>query len=223
MNVGDVIREARKRLRWSQIRLGKEVGVTRQSVSAWEKGEAFPSRENAPALAEKLSIPLAAISADPAQLNVEYFQSGTILTKRVPMLTWVEAGRGAEVVQSYAADNTHEFAEASFPVSKDSFALRVKGSSMEPEFRDGDVIIVDPTQSPSVGDFVVAELLPRGIEPGQGDPMLKEYRPRGRDNGGPAFDLVPLNSEYPTVTVNKANPGRIIGMVVESHRSHQRR
>lgn len=223
MEVADVIRRARKKLGWSQVRLGKETGTTRQSVSAWEKGKTLPSPENAPKVAEKLGIPLSSISADPSQLSVEFFETGAQTKRRVPMLSWVEAGLGAEVVASHAADAAHEFVDARFSVSKEAFALKVRGKSMEPELREGDIIVVDPLVIPVTGEFVVAELLPAGVEPGQGETTLKQYRPRRHDGAYPTFDLVPLNPDFPTVTVSKANPGRIIGTVVESTRNHRLR
>ncbi len=38
-----------------------------------------------------------------------------------------------------------------------NFALRVKGDSMESEFNDGDIIIVNPTAKAETGDYVVAK------------------------------------------------------------------
>lgn len=221
--VGAIIRRARKKREWSQIRLAQEVGVTRQSVSAWEKGDSLPSPDNAPTVATKLGIPLSAISADPSRHNVELLQNEAQSGRRVPMLSWVEAGLGAEVVAAYAFDAAHEFYDARFSVSSNAFALRVRGASMEPDFRDGDIIVVDPNVIPVSGEFVVVELLPNGAEAGQGEPVLKQYRPRNSDGGKAVFDLIPSNPEFPTITVNKANPGRIIGTVVESSRNHRLR
>ena len=52
---------------------------------------------------------------------------------------------------------------------------------------------------------------------------FKKYRARGSDaNGVAIFDLVPLNSDYATVTVSSSNPGTIIGTMME-HRRRRRR
>jgi SOS-response transcriptional repressor LexA len=85
---------------------------------------------------------------------------------------------------------------------------------MEPDFREGEKIVVDPALQPISGDFVVVEILAGNKVPGEGDIVFKQYRARGPE----AFDLVPLNADFPTVTVNAGNPGRIIGKVVEHHR-----
>lgn len=117
---------------------------------------------------------------------------------------------------SYAFDGSHESVEATYYVSDRSFALEVRGDSMEPEFREGDVIIVDPSISPDASHYVIAELLRSATEPGAGEITFKQYRPRGI-NG--IFDLVPLNPAYPTITVNGTNPGRVIGVVAEHKRN----
>lgn len=42
--------------------------------------------------------------------------------------------------------------------SSEPFALRVLGDSMEPEFKDGCVVIIDPDGSAESGKYVIAEL-----------------------------------------------------------------
>lgn len=76
--------------------------------------------------------------------------------------------------------------------------------------------------APSSGDFVVAELFKIGQRQGEGDTTFKQYKLRGMAGGTASFDLVPLNPEFDTISVNKARPGRIIGTIVE-HRRRLRR
>jgi len=38
------------------------------------------------------------------------------------------------------------------------FALKVSGVSMEPDFKDGDTILIDPARQPENGDYVVVRL-----------------------------------------------------------------
>ena len=51
------------------------------------------------------------------------------------------------------------------------FALEISGVSMEPEFHDGDYIVVDPDRTPSHNDFVI-------INTGE-EPMLRQYIKEG--------------------------------------------
>ncbi len=220
MDIARAITLAREAKGWSKNRLAKEVGVSRQTVGAWEKGDAAPSRARAPIVAFKLDIPLATIAGDPRNINVAILQPDGLNRRRVPIINWIDAGRGAQVASArYAFDGTQDYIESTYPASVNSFALEVVGDSMEPDFKAGEVIIIDPTVAPIANSFVVAELLPAGTEQGEGDCTFKQYRPREVRDGRQVFDLVPLNSEYQTITVNTANPGRIIGTLVE-HRRH---
>ena len=65
----------------------------------------------------------------------------------------------------------------------ESFALRVVGDSMAPEFPDGCVIIVDPGHAPKDGSYVIVEFA--------GDVF---FRRLGFD--GERRFLQPLNPEY---------------------------
>lgn len=98
-------------------------------------------------------------------------------------------------------------------VSAHAFALTVEGHSMEPEFRDGDEIIVDPDLAPRPGDFVVAK------RDADAAATFKKFRSRGNDRKRtPIIELVPLNEDYPSLRIAGDAPGRIIGTVVEHRR-----
>ncbi|MBL3591607.1 MAG: S24 family peptidase [gamma proteobacterium endosymbiont of Lamellibrachia anaximandri] len=88
---------------------------------------------------------------------------------------------------------------------------------MEPDFRPGDQIIVDPDVAPRSGEIVVAKM-------GHEEKItLKKYRARGTDeNGNEIFELVPLNHNYATLLVNADNPGRIIGTMMHYLRNMRR-
>ena len=63
------------------------------------------------------------------------------------------------------------------------YALRVVGDSMEPEFADGCVIIVDPGQAPRDGSYVIVEYA--------GDVFFRQYVIDGERRL-----LKPLNPKY---------------------------
>ena len=90
------------------------------------------------------------------------------------------------------------------------FACGYNGASMEPDYLDGDVIVADPDRSPELGCLVVARL-------GRTKEMIfREYRPRGTDDAGTEIiDLVPLNDDFPIITLDSKNPGGIVGTVIE--------
>jgi len=94
--------------------------------------------------------------------------------------------------------------------SKHTFALRIVGNSMEPEFKEGDIVIIDPDVKPSPGDYVVA----RNDEE---EATFKKYRPRGIINGQEIFELVPLNEDYAAMRSDQ-QPIQIIGTMMEHTR-----
>lgn len=86
---------------------------------------------------------------------------------------------------------------------------------MEPDFKEGDLLIVDPDEAPKAGDFVIAK---NGSE----EATFKKYRSRGEyDDGSPRFELVPLNDDHETLCTDHT-PISIIGVVVEHHRIFKR-
>ena len=52
MKFGDNLRNLRKAQKMSQEKLAEKVGVSRQSVSKWEIGDAYPEMNNILALCE---------------------------------------------------------------------------------------------------------------------------------------------------------------------------
>ena len=64
-------------------------------------------------------------------------------TRKVPLLNWVRVGQWHEASDAFQAGDADEWIESDV---KDAhvFALRVKGDSMEPEFNEGDIIVVNP-------------------------------------------------------------------------------
>lgn len=77
----------------------------------------------------------------------------------VPLVGWAQAGAGRFFTEDGMPSGA-SWDEIEFPESGPDkfFALEVSGDSMEPLYRDGDVLIVSPTASIRKGDRVVARL-----------------------------------------------------------------
>jgi SOS-response transcriptional repressor LexA len=132
----------------------------------------------------------------------------------VPLIDKVAAGHWTEITDPYEKGD----AESWIPVVRDigprAFALRIEGASMEPDFHDGDIIIVDPDLAPQPGRFVVARVDEDNAA------TFKRYREKGRDGRGrPIIELVPLNPDWPVMSISTAKGGRIVGVAVEHHRT----
>lgn len=134
--------------------------------------------------------------------------------RRIPVLSKIPAGGPREIVDAYLMGAGMEDITTDLDLSEHSFALEIEGESMEPDFKTGDKVIIDPSIQPRPGDFVVAKC--------NGDEgTFKKYRPRGLVNGVEVFELVPLNEDYPTVRSDEVECA-ILGTMVE-HRKYYRR
>lgn len=69
---------------------------------------------------------------------------GPNLSCRVPLISWTTAGHWGEVVDNFNPGDAEEWVPSPANVGDQSFALRIRGDSMEPTISDGDVVIVDP-------------------------------------------------------------------------------
>ena len=75
-----------------------------------------------------------------------------------PLISWVQAGSWSEIAGSFELGDARDLLPCPVHCSKDTFVLRVRGQSMEPRFRDGDLIFVDPHAPADNGRFVVVRL-----------------------------------------------------------------
>lgn len=131
----------------------------------------------------------------------------------VPVIDRVRAGQWSEVVDPHQPGDGSAWLYADMSVGPRSFALDIIGDSMEPLFREGDRIIVDPDIAPRPGDFVVAKLAD------ETEATFKEYEEVERAKGQiVAINLRPLNSRYPVLRLDRKNPGRIVGVMIEHRR-----
>lgn len=90
----------------------------------------------------------------------------------------------------------------------ESYALRVIGDSMEPEFNDGHIIIVDPGMPAADGAFVVVDY--------DGDTTLRQIKIDGTRR-----HLEPLNENYESVEIT--GPCHIRGVVIQRATPGRRR
>ena len=108
------------------------------------------------------------------------------VTRGVPLLGFAEAGAGG-----YFDDGGYPVGEGwdeiAFPAVSDehAYALEVSGQSMEPAYRDGDVILISPAAPIRRGDRVV-------VRTRSGEVMAKELKRRTAKS----IELRSLNPEH---------------------------
>ena len=136
-------------------------------------------------------------------------------TKRVPLISYVQAGSWREAIDNYPPGQGSEWLLTDLQLSGNAFALEIRGDSMLPDFMPNDRVIIDPAVVPQPGDFVVAKNAEEGA-------TFKKYRPRGIGaDGREIIELTPLNPDYPVMR-SDVTPIHIIGTMIE-HRRYRRR
>jgi phage repressor protein C with HTH and peptisase S24 domain len=121
---------------------------------------------------------------------IEQTESGAD-ARAVPLIGFAEAGAGG-----YFDDGGFPAGEGwdeiAFPALSDehAYALEVSGHSMEPAYRDGDVIVVSPAAPIRRGDRVV-------VRTKDGEVMAKELKRRTPKS----IELKSLNAEHPDRTL----------------------
>jgi len=125
--------------------------------------------------------------------------AGPDLVGMAPVISWVQAGAHREAI---ASSDAEEWVKTTVTVRPGStFALRVKGDSMEPVFPSGVIIVVEQDFDPQPGDYVIASN-------GNNEATFKQLV---RDGGD--LYLKPLNDRYPVKPLGAA---KIVGVVRES-------
>lgn len=157
--------------------------ISDRAVNKWLKGETMPDRANMVAIAKlfDLSYDWLASGADSKKPSIDdlrreieriensgVFSDDDMLRIKdviavsmpvndVPLISWVAAGSWTGVEPVTLADATAYYPRPK-NLSKDGFALKVRGRSMWPDFKPGEIIFVEPNVSVwglNDGDLVV--------------------------------------------------------------------
>lgn len=207
--LGTRLRTLRKQRKLTQGQLGKALGVSDVSVGYWERDLNVPGGKSLTRLANYLGVTESFLlygQEDDANVG-----PAPVIARQIPIISYVQAGAWSPECDARNLDGTVEYVLTTELHSYSTFALKVKGKSMEPEFVEGDVIIVDPELRPGPGDYVVAKN-------GSDEATFKKYRARGiSENGEEIFELIPLNEDY-AVRNSAKEKISIIGVVVEHRR-----
>lgn len=213
MSIGRRIAQARKEASLSQQAVADRFAISRAAVAQWESGDTHPGMTKLEGLAQVLGVRLEWLATGKGAKRGGETAAPTAEDQRAaPLLSWELSSSWADraVPPSIAYPSLVTRVET----GARAFALAIDDESMSPEFTPGDHVIVDPDVLPQAGDFVVA----RAAE--DDAPALRLYRALDR-SGGEAVELVPLNAAWPTRLIDKRQPGRIVGTMVE-HRRYRR-
>lgn len=143
--------------------IAAECGVSNSAVSQWLAGSSKTMKpENLYALAEATGFlpKWLALGEGPKKKPEPNVIAGPDLTAKVPLISWVQAGNWQEI-NLYQPVETYYYCPV--PHSEHTFALKVRGASMEnphsrKSFFDGDIIFVDPEKCADHNSLVVVKL-----------------------------------------------------------------
>jgi transcriptional regulator with XRE-family HTH domain len=141
---GEIIRRKREEQGWSQAQLGNRVGISQPAIKKIEAGDSRHSKF-LPKIAQVLAIPLSDLDLSLSGVvpAPEAMPAGRILGERdFPVHASAEGGPGQIIVSHEAVDFMAR--PGKLIHVRDSYGLLITGTSMEPEYRQGDTALVNP-------------------------------------------------------------------------------
>jgi len=206
MTVGEFLRARRLGLGISAKELAQRAGVSDAHILFIEKGKRRPTFDVLVRVMAGLGVAMDEFLRETGYMdvNIEPVRAGR--ANKVPVVSWVVAGKWKEVCDAFEPGDADEWIESDVR-GRNVFALRVIGDSMEPEFKEGEVIIVNPHIEAGPGDFIV-------VKNKAGEATFKQLR-----KSGPKWLLHPLNPKYQDQEVKKGD-FNIIGKVVKKEKRY---
>lgn len=157
MSIGQNIRRLRESHGMNQIQLAEIAGVTDKAVSTWENDLKIPRMGAIQRIADYFGLMKSDIIEDePVWARPEREPPSV---ERIPVVGRVVAGIPTEAVEDVVDWEEIPYAQAR---RGDYIGLKVKGTSMEPRFLDGDTVIV--RRQPDVESGEIAIVFVNGDE-----------------------------------------------------------
>ena len=194
------LKNARKAKGFTQEKLASLVSVSRQAYSSYETGTRDPDTRTLSQIAINLDV-----SVD--YLLGKVTQSQTESNRMIPLLGSVPAGVPIEAIE-----DVEEYIDIypRFVKHGELFALRVQGDSMEPDLRNGDIVIIEKQEFVENGDVAVVRVNGEDV-------TLKRVKVSTK-----GLMLIPSNPAYDPVFFDSDQvatlPVTIIGKVIEIRR-----
>ena len=205
MDIGKVIRDARKAKGWTLDELSHRVETDSGNLSRLERGKQFASKELLGRIMNVLGIELAKIQ-DAGMSNVQMALQPSRGSKEYPLISWVIAGEWAESCDTFHPGDADTWLASTENAGEHGFWLDVRGDSMtcagNPSFPEGSRILVMPEADLISGKYYVVKLE-------NGESTFKQYI----EDAGNKY-LRPLNPSYRTIEVE--GPFKVIGRVIDT-------
>jgi len=148
----------------TQMEVARRIGISKSAVSQWESGTSLDIRPNNLRLLAKILNKSMEwlVDGGPEEGLLSYAPKC-----RLPVLQSEEIQEGWG--DTNRAEDRMGFVDAPDNAGPNSFAIIVSGKSMDPEFQEGETVVVDPGKTPRHNDFVVVVL------EGRKKPLIRRF------------------------------------------------
>ena len=153
------IKELRKERKISQQKLASILNVHQTAISQWETGRTSPDISIATEIAKLFNVSLEYVLGISNE-SYETTQFSSLSDLRIPVYGNIAAGIPIDAIVDYDPENAEDWEEISEEMQRNGqhIALRIKGDSMEPRMRTGDVVIVRIQPDIDDGDTAVVRI-----------------------------------------------------------------
>ncbi len=205
--IGARIKATRKEVGLTVREVAEKTGSLKQArISNWEQGLRTPGPSETLLLADALDVSAAYLLCLTDQKEIS--------DKADNLVTLVPIYNTEQVASLDKLDALDLLNYPRIPVEKQvaknlserAFAYRIEDNSMSPEYSLDDSVIVDPAKipRPSQVALIVAD----------GRVMIRKVRDKGKQG----IDFVPLNQDWPVITISTIEDADVLGLVVEHRR-----
>lgn len=202
--IGEFLKEKREQTGLSLRQASRLSGVSHTHIRDIENGSSMPSFEMVMGFLETYRIEIEEFLGETGYLSPERGAEQKDRIKQIPILAWTQAGHWRECAHSQQED--WDLIETD---SKGTFALRVRGDSMEPEFHQEDIIVINPYLKAEHNDYIV-------VCNEEWEATFKQLKKYGKTRV-----LHPLNAKYEDIELSKNTEYRLIGVVVEKKKKYR--
>ncbi len=207
------IRDCRAVANLNQTTVAKSCGVSRSALGQWETDFCQPKKETLMRLAELHGVSVGWLLGETGTQARKPRRPYYPTIRLVPLVTPERAVSLGED-KFRRGKGLVELLHTGQRLGERTFALRIQDRSMEPELRLRDVVFVDPAVTPQPGEFVVGHWV------GADEGVIRKFRPQAAaPTEYPEVELLPLNPDWPTITLGIDHPGKIIGTIIALRRN----
>jgi SOS-response transcriptional repressor LexA len=193
----------------TQTALAKQARVSQSTVGRLLKGLVNSQSDTLQRICNALGISVAELLGEPPAGGLGTHADADTLESAakadlLPLISWVQAGNFAESIDIHQPGYAqHWIKKPPKPCGPKTFALRVEGISMEPDYQEGDIIYVDPGLAATNGKDIVIRRDDRN------EVTFKRLVIEGRRSY-----LMPLNRAWPDQIIEVPDGARIVGVVI---------